>query len=104
MASGSLPPTPALTPSRSLISADGNLAESAVGWVPTEWYPTALAVKGNMLYVATAKGQGTGPNNMPQPRVPGAAGLSSTSTYIATLLHGSLAAIDLSRSTASASN
>jgi DNA-binding beta-propeller fold protein YncE len=68
----------------------------AVGWVPTEWYPTALAVKGKMLYVATAKGEGTGPNNMPQPPVPGVAGLSHTSTYIATLLHGSLAAIDLS--------
>ena len=40
-------------------------------WVPTEWYPTALAVKGNTLYVATAKGEGTGPNNMEQPRVPG---------------------------------
>ena len=69
----------------------------AVGFVPTEWYPTALAVKGKMLYVATAKGEGTGPNNMPQPPVPGVAGLSQTSTYIATLLHGSLAAIDLSR-------
>src|SRR5271156_2573187 len=28
-----------------------------LAWVPTEWYPTALAVKGNKLYVATAKGQ-----------------------------------------------
>ena len=69
----------------------------AVGFVPTEWYPTALAVKGNKLYVATAKGQGTGPNNMPQPRVPGMARLNGSSTYIATLLHGSLAAIDLSQ-------
>jgi DNA-binding beta-propeller fold protein YncE len=69
----------------------------AVGWVPTEWYPTALAVKGNTLYVATAKGKGTTPNNMPQPRVPGLARLSGASTYIATLLHGSLAAINLSQ-------
>jgi DNA-binding beta-propeller fold protein YncE len=67
----------------------------ATGWVPTEWYPTALAVQGNKLYVATAKGQGTGPNNMPQPRVPGSR--TGSSTYIATLLHGSLAAIDLSQ-------
>lgn len=67
----------------------------AVGWVPTEWYPTALAVQGNKLYVATAKGQGTGPNNMPQPRVPGSR--TGSSTYIATLLHGSLAAMDLSQ-------
>jgi hypothetical protein len=68
-----------------------------MGWVPTEWYPTALAVKGNKLYVATAKGQGTGPNNMPQPRVSSAASLHGSSTYIPTLLHGSLAAIDLSK-------
>jgi DNA-binding beta-propeller fold protein YncE len=69
----------------------------AVGWVPTEWYPTALAVEGNTLYVATGKGQGTGPNNMPQPRVPGVARMSGSSTYIPTLLHGSIAAIDLSK-------
>jgi DNA-binding beta-propeller fold protein YncE len=69
----------------------------AVGWVPTEWYPTALAVEGNTLYVATGKGQGTGPNNTPQPRVPGVAHMSGSSTYIATLLHGSIAAIDLSK-------
>jgi DNA-binding beta-propeller fold protein YncE len=69
----------------------------AVGWVPTEWYPTALAVEGNTLYVATGKGQGTGPNNTPQPRVPGVARMSGSSTYIATLLHGSIAAIDLSK-------
>ena len=67
----------------------------ATGWVPTEWYPTALAVQGNKLYVATGKGQGTGPNNMPQPRVPGSR--TGSSTYIATLLHGSLAAIDLAQ-------
>jgi DNA-binding beta-propeller fold protein YncE len=69
----------------------------ALAWVPTEWYPTTLAVKGNLLYVATAKGQGTGPNNMPQPRVAGVSRLTGSSTYIATLLHGSLAAIDLSK-------
>src|SRR5580704_11048831 len=57
----------------------------ALAWVPTEWYPTALAVKGNLLYVATAKGKGTGPNNMPQPRVSGVSKWnSSRSTYIAT--------------------
>jgi DNA-binding beta-propeller fold protein YncE len=67
----------------------------AVGWVPTEWYPTAMAVEGTTLYVTTAKGQGTGPNNMPQPRVPGTTRLRGSSTYIATLLHGSIAAIDL---------
>jgi DNA-binding beta-propeller fold protein YncE len=69
---------------------------AASGWVPTEWYPTALAVQGNKLYVATAKGQGTGKNNMPQPRVAGTR-FNGSSTYIGTLLYGSLAAIDLSQ-------
>ena len=61
----------------------------------TEWYPTALALQGNVLYVTTGKGEGTGPNNMAQKQVPG--GPSGSSTYIATLLHGSIAAIDLSK-------
>lgn len=34
------------------------------GFIPTEWYPTALAVVGNDLLIATAKGEGSGPNNM----------------------------------------
>ena len=43
-----------------------DLAEmvSPVGYIPTEWYPTALAVVGNDLLIVTAKGQGSGPNNM----------------------------------------
>ena len=35
-----------------------------LGFVPTEWYPSALAVVGSDLLIATAKGQGSGPNNM----------------------------------------
>ena len=35
-----------------------------LGFVPTEWYPSALAIAGNDLLIATAKGQGSGPNNM----------------------------------------
>ena len=75
----------------------GRQASKPVGFVPTEWYPTALAVAGNTLYVATGKGAGTGPNNMPQPRLPGMKRGTGSSTYIATLLQGSLAAIDLSK-------
>ena len=37
----------------------------APDFIPTEWYPTALAVVGNDLLIATAKGEGSGPNNMP---------------------------------------
>ncbi|MGB9073155.1 MAG: phosphoesterase [Terriglobales bacterium] len=35
-----------------------------LGFIPTEWYPSALAIAGNDLLIATAKGQGSGPNNM----------------------------------------
>ncbi|MEO8724709.1 MAG: beta-propeller fold lactonase family protein, partial [Acidobacteriaceae bacterium] len=33
-----------------------------LGSLPTQWYPTALAVAGGQLFVATGKGVGTGPN------------------------------------------
>jgi DNA-binding beta-propeller fold protein YncE len=75
-----------------------------VGFIPTEWMPTAVALKqgtGNreqgtgredQLFVATAKGRSTGPNNFPQ-RAGGE--VHGPFTYIATLLYGSLAAVDL---------
>src|SRR5260370_40894415 len=48
------------------MSNDGNNVGHirAVGFVPTEWYPSALAIAGNDLLIATAKGEGSGPNNM----------------------------------------
>jgi len=66
----------------------------ALGFIPTEWYPTAVAVRGNQLYVATAKGTGTGPNKAMQRRVDGEQRTHREHTYIATLLYGSLATID----------
>lgn len=42
-----------------------------IGFVPTEWMPMSLGFTGGKLYVATAKGKGTGPNNFPQRQVPG---------------------------------
>ncbi len=67
-----------------------------LGFLPTEWYPSALAVNQNHLYVATAKGRGTGPNVDPERVVTGDESRSAHSahTYIATLLYGSLATID----------
>ncbi len=75
----------------------GQQPTRAVAWLPTEWYPTALAVQGTRLYIATGKGAGTGPNNMPQAPLPDAPRTHRSSTYIATQLHGSLAAIDLTK-------
>lgn len=73
------------------------------GFIPTEWMPMSMAfghgASAGKLFLATAKGRGTGPNNMPEPLSPAqqAAHRSRRSfTYIANLLHGSLAAIDTS--------
>jgi DNA-binding beta-propeller fold protein YncE len=67
-----------------------------IGFVPTEWMPISMACSGGKLYVATDKGRSTGPNNMPQGQTAEmkAKNQNSDHTYIATLLHGSLASID----------
>ncbi len=78
-----------------------NGPEIPKGFIPTEWYPTAMAAQGDHVYVATAKGEGTGPNGAPQPEPPNPPGNAPTRlehrphTYIATMLHGSLATIDV---------
>jgi DNA-binding beta-propeller fold protein YncE len=66
---------------------------SALGFIPTEWYALAVAVAGDELLIASGKGLGTGPN---------ANNISAESSnrkpihsYIATLLHGSIARISL---------
>jgi DNA-binding beta-propeller fold protein YncE len=66
-----------------------------LGFVPTEYMPLALASVGGKLYVTTDKGKGTGPNNFPQRTVEGVAKRKAgESTYIATLLYGSLAVLE----------
>ncbi len=79
----------------------GAARRAPLGFVPTEWYPTALAVRGSRLYIATAKGKGTGANAVP-PQIPDSVtgrGVNRLrhrpSAYIATLLHGSLAAVEV---------
>ena len=83
---------------RGVVKAKGFV--EPLGFVPTEYMPLALASVnsqgGGKLYVTTDKGNGTGPNNFPQ-RVAAEAGgrqRRGPSTYIATLLYGSLAALD----------
>ncbi len=71
-----------------------------IGFVPTEWLPTAMAFQpsasGGKLFVATGKGKGTGPNNFPQRRVENVdrSWMGRSNAYIATLLYGSIATID----------
>jgi DNA-binding beta-propeller fold protein YncE len=70
-----------------------NSVQAAAGFIPTDWYPSAVAVHDNDLLIATAKGQGTGPNKGP--------GKTSREIrhhdhpYIATLLHGSIARLNI---------
>ena len=73
-----------------------------VGFIPTEWMPMTLAHqwtgsgRERKLYVATDKGRGTGPNNFAQKVTAPAIPARQEFTYIATLLYGSLAAVDVS--------
>ena len=65
---------------------------SAMGFIPTEWYPTALAIVGDDLLIASSKGQGTGPNNFPSKA--GSERRRADHAYIGTLLSGSVARIN----------
>ncbi len=74
-------------------ASDSSVMEPPVGFLPTEWYPSALAVAGNDLLVATAKGIGSGPNNM---RAAIQTGLHPDAhPYIATLIGGSIQRLGL---------
>jgi YVTN family beta-propeller protein len=51
--------------------ADGGGTDSLVGRIPTQWYPTALDLHGDSLWVVNGKGTGSAPNPRgPQPNVP----------------------------------
>ncbi len=67
---------------------------SPLGFIPTDWYPSALAVQGNDLIIATAKGQGTGPNNGADET--SGEGRHREHPYIATLVRGSIARLNIS--------
>jgi len=81
--------TPNLNPNHS----SEPIVSQAVGFIPTDWYPSALAVQGDDLLIATAKGQSTGPNNS----------MGKTlhelkhhgHPYIPTLLRGSVARLNI---------
>ena len=74
-------------------TSDSQSPQAAIGFIPTDWYPSALAVHGDDLLIATAKGEGTGPNK----------DVGKTAheikrhghPYIATLLRGSIARLPI---------
>ena len=75
---------------------DAGTSDSQViplGLIPTEWYPSALALAGNDLLIATAKGQGSGPNNM-QGTLKGER-RRKEHPYIPTLIGGSIARLNM---------
>ncbi len=58
------------------------------GFVPTEWYPSALAVRGDDLLIASAKGESSGPNHI---KATVQTGLHpNPHPYIATLIGGAI--------------
>ncbi len=62
-------------------------------FIPTEWYPSALAIAGNDLLIATAKGEGSGPNNMKAKVQIGP--YHRDNPYIASLIGGSIQRLKL---------
>ena len=69
------------------------------GFIPTEWMPISIAFLsspvGGTLYLATAKGKGTGPNNFLPRRIETAPSINArANAFIASLLYGSLATLD----------
>jgi DNA-binding beta-propeller fold protein YncE len=66
-----------------------DVVQLPAGFIPTEWYPSALAIAGNDLLIASAKGESSGPNNM-KATVQTALHPASEHPYIATLIGGSI--------------
>jgi DNA-binding beta-propeller fold protein YncE len=67
--------------------------ERPIGFIPTEWYPSALAIADNDLLIATAKGEGSGPNKMKAKVQIGP--YHRDNPYIATLIGGSIQRLKL---------
>ncbi len=69
-------------------TSDSASTESPIGFIPAQWYPSALAVSGSDLVIASAKGEGSGPNNMKSAIQTGLH--PNEHPYIATLIGGSI--------------
>ncbi len=82
---------------RRLRQAQGSGMAEPIGFVPTELMPMALASDGRNLYIASAKGTGTGANNRSQRPTQATKHLPMAKlrfTYGPTLLYGTLARLD----------
>jgi len=70
-----------------------NAVDPVLGFIPTDWYPSALAVQGDDLLIATAKGEGTRANKDMGKTVYETK--HKDHPYIATLLKGSIARLNI---------
>ncbi len=86
-------PTSNLPDSGSYMVGSANGPRVEPDFIPTQWYPSALAIIGNDLLIATAKGEGSGPNNM-KPTLQTELH-ANQHPYIATLIGGSIQRIGL---------
>ncbi len=85
---------------RRLGQAHGSAMVEPIGFVPTELMPMALASDGRNLYIASAKGTGTGANNRAQRPTEATQHLPMAKlkfTYGPTLLYGTLAQLNEAR-------
>lgn len=74
-------------------SSGGPFLESPIGFIPTEWYPSAVATVRDELLIASAKGSSSGPNNM---KAAVQTGLHpNPHPYIATLIGGAIQRLSL---------
>jgi len=79
--------------SQSRSDSGAQTLQGPTGFIPTDWYPSALAVQGDDLLIATAKGEGTRPNKGVD-KIPSKSKHRSH-PYIATLLRGSIARLNI---------
>ena len=75
-----------------LTKLQANAKQSPVGFIPTEWYPTALGATRDELLIASAKGKGSGPITELRK---GYAGPYPKYEYIPALTQGSIARVPL---------
>ena len=90
VANSSLDAVAVFDPSR---ASSGSAQQSALGFIPTDWYPSALAVRGDDLLIATAKGESTG-SNKPMGKT-AYEKRNHWHAYIPTLLKGSVARLNI---------
>jgi len=79
--------------SQPVATSNVEISQEPIGFIPTDWYPSSLAVHGEDLLIATAKGEGSRPNKE--------MGKTAYETkhhdhpYIPTLLRGSIARLSI---------